>query len=236
MTTGRGATVAVIPARGGSKGIPGKNTAPLGGKPLLAWSIEAAQQAAGVDRVVVSTDSINVARVAEAHGAEVLIRPDHLATDDSQVIDTLRHLLRIWRTAGEQIRVLVLLEPTCPFRNTTDIEQCLSRLEDDAVDSVATFASAELNPHRAWRIEDGRPTTFLAGTNPWLPRQALPVAYQLNGGVYAFRADRLRDDHEAILFGRTAAVIMPPERSIDIDEPTDLLVANALLKEGSIAR
>lgn len=225
-------TVAVIPARGGSKGIPGKNIALLGGLPLVAWSIRVAKQVAAIDRVVVSTDSKEVTRTASALGAEVSERPPHLATDTALVIDTLRDLLERWRTAGESVRTVVLLEPTCPFRSAEDVESCLTVLEDETIDSVATFKAAELNPHRAWRIEDARPSMFLPDVDPWLPRQSLPPAYQLNGGVYAFRADRLRGEHRSILFGRSAAVVMPAERSIDIDEPRDLLLANMMLKEG----
>lgn len=233
MTPIPGVTIAVIPARGGSKGIPGKNIAVLGGAPLVSWSIKVARSVRAIDRVIVSTDSNDVARVAEAYGAEVSERPPHLATDTSMVIDTLRDLIECWRTAGESVRTVVLLEPTCPFRSVADVESCLKLLEDEAIDSVATFKRAELNPHRAWRITDNRPSTFLPGVNPWLPRQSLPAAYQLNGGVYAFRADRLRAEDESILFGNTAAVVMPPERSIDIDEPRDLLVANVMLEEGT---
>lgn len=229
-----GLTVAVIPARGGSKSIPGKNIAELGGKPLLAWSIDVARTAEGIDRVVVSTDDSAIAQVAEEYGAEVDMRPAHLATDTALVIDALRELLGRWRETGTAVRTLILLEPTCPFRSAGDIEECLARLDDDSVDSVATFKPAELNPLRAWRVDDGRPMTFIEGANPWVPRQALPNAYQLNGAVYAFRADRLTDAHGAILFGNAAAVIMPPERSVDIDNPFDLLVARQMLGGESV--
>jgi CMP-N-acetylneuraminic acid synthetase len=116
----------------------------------------------------------------------------------------------------------------------TDVERCLKLLEDEAIDSVATFKSAELNPERAWRIQDGIPSSFIPGANPWLPRQSLTAAYQLNGGVYAFRADRLSSDHRSILFGRSAAVTMPRERSVDIDDPLDLMVAEAMLQGGML--
>ena len=225
-------TVAVIPARGGSKSIPHKNIAPLGGRPLLVWSIEVAREVAAIDRVIVSTDDDAIARVAHEHGAEVDRRPAALAGDDALVIDALRELLARLAATGALPRVAVLLEPTCPLRSAADVEACLALLEDDAFDSVATFTSAALNPLRAWRIDQRRPTTFLAGVNPWLPRQRLPAAYQLNGAVYAFRADRLRPEHPSILFGNAAAVVMPFERSVDIDGRLDLLVAEAMLAGG----
>lgn len=227
-------TIAVIPARGGSKSIPKKNIVPLGGRPLLAWSIQTALAVPGIDKIIVSTDSDDIAAVADAYKVAVSRRPPELATDTALVIDTLRDLLRRLAQAGEAPKSLVLLEPTCPFRLPQDIEQCLSLLEDDTLDSVATFKRAELNPYRAWKIEEGRAEVFMPGVNPWLPRQQLPPAYQLNGAVYAFRCDRLRPEHPSILFGRTAAVIMPPERSIDIDNPIDLKVAQAILDSRAV--
>lgn len=228
-----GSTIAVVPARGGSKSIPRKNVAPLGGRPLLAWSIATARAVPGIDRVLVSTDDPAIARVARDHGAEVDDRPTALAGDDALVLDVLRDLLARLAAQGTRPRVVVLLEPTCPLRSVDDVARCLALLADEDLDSVATFKPAELNPLRAWRIEEGRPVTFLPDVNPWAPRQRLPSAYQLNGAVYAFRADRLTEAHGSVLFGRTAAVVMPAERSVDIDGPLDLLVAEAVVAAGS---
>jgi CMP-N-acetylneuraminic acid synthetase len=95
---------------------------------------------------------------------------------------------------------------------------------------VATFHEAELNPHRAWKIEDGRPVVFLPGAVPWLPRQKLPRAYQLNGAVYAFRIDGLREDTPSLLFGKSGAVVLPKNRAYDIDDEIDFLIAENLLR------
>lgn len=197
----------------------------------MAWSIEAARSATAIDRVIVSTDDDEIAAVAVSYGAEVSMRPAELATDDALVIEAVRDLLRRLADVGVEPRTFVLLEPTCPFRSRTDIEDCLALLVDDSVDSVATFVPAETNPVRAWTIENARPRPFIPAANPWLPRQRLPSAFQLNGAVYAFRADRFGREHESILFGNSAAVVMPHERSVDIDHPLDLLVAEAMLKE-----
>jgi CMP-N-acetylneuraminic acid synthetase len=97
-------------------------------------------------------------------------------------------------------------------------------------DSVATFKAADLNPHRAWRINDGKPEPFIPGVVPWLPRQMLPDAYQLNGAVYVFKAALLAEDIKGLLFGNAAAVIMPPERSVDIDDVLDIMIAEAMLQ------
>jgi len=228
-------TVAVIPARGGSKSIPGKNIAVVAGRPLLAWSIEVAQQVAAIDRIIVSTDDEAIADVAGQYGAEVSRRPPHLATDDSLVIDTLRDLIHRLREEGSPPGILVLLEPTAPLRLAQDVEECLAQLQDPTVDSVATFVEAKLNPARAWIVRNGRPESYISGINPWLPRQRLRPAYQLNGAVYAFRVDRLEPDSPAVLFGNMAAVMMPAERSVDIDDRVDLQVADALLRQRRVS-
>jgi len=221
--------IAVIPARGGSKGVPHKNIVPLGGKPLIVWSIETAQTVEVIDRAIVSTDDDEIAEVALEHGAEVYRRPARLATDSALVIDALRHLIDTLKAEGESGRILVLLEPTCPFRSNADVKACIEQVIRNGKDSVATFKEAELNPHRAWTIAEGSPKHFICGANPWLPRQQLPEAYQLNGAVYCFRTDRLSPTHQGLVFGESGAVIMPEGRSVDIDEMTDFHFAELVL-------
>ena len=222
--------IAVVPARGGSKSVPGKNIRPLAGKPLIGWTIEVAQAVEEIDRVIVSTDDDHIAEVAQRFGAEVYPRAHHLATDDALVIDALRDLHATLRGEGEPADLMVLLEPTCPLRSSDDVRQCVVRMIEDRLDSVATFKYADLNPHRAWKLEGTSPTPFIDGANPWRPRQELPPAYQLNGAVYAFYPGRLGKDGQALLFGRSGAVNMPNERSIDIDNEMDFVIA-ALIRE-----
>ena len=225
--------VAVIPARGGSKSIPGKNIRPLRGKPLLAWSIDVARQVAEIDRVIVSTDDPQIATVAEANGAEVYARPGPLATDDALVIDALKDLLEKLRRDGETAEWIVLLEPTCPLRTPADVLECLQLVSTGDYDSVATFKDADLNPHRAWRLVDGVPEVFIPGAIPWLPRQKLPKAFQLNGAVYVFRASLIADETKSLLVGRLGAVIMPRDRSQDIDDIVDFTIVEALLEKAN---
>jgi len=225
--------IAVVPARGGSKSIPGKNIRPLGGKPLLAWSIEVARQVSEIDRVIVSTDDAQIAAVGRAHGAEVYTRPPHLATDEALVIDALKDLLRTLQAEGETPEWAILLEPTCPLRAAEDVRDCLKLAVQGGYDSVATFKDAELNPHRAWRLIDGVPEVFIPGAIPWLPRQKLPKAYQLNGAVYVFRTSLLAQEAKSLLVGKLGAVLMPRERSQDIDDAIDFTIVEALLKESN---
>lgn len=222
--------IAVIPARGGSKSVPGKNVRPLGGKPLLAWSIEVAHQVSEIDRIIVSTDDTQIASVGRTHGAEVYARPPHLATDEALVIDALKDLIHTLRSEGETSDWVILLEPTCPLRTPGDVRDCLKLVDEGNYDSVATFKEAELNPHRAWRLVHGVPEVFIPGAVPWLPRQKLPKAYQLNGAVYVFRAALLAKEAKSLLVGKLGAVLMPRERSLDIDESIDFTIVEALLK------
>ena len=225
--------LAVVPARGGSSGIPKKNLERIGGRSLVERAIDVADVTPAIDRTVVSTDSDEIARVARIAGAEIHDRPPRLARDDSLVIDTLRHVLDEF-TAGGPPTYLVMLEPTCPFRSTDDVSRCLGVLAE-GYDSVATFRPAEVNPHRTWRVDDGTPEPFVRDADPWLPRQALPEAYQLNGGAYAFRAAEIPETGHSLLFGETGAVVMPEERSLDIDTELDLELARLLVAKGTLS-
>lgn len=224
-------TIAVVTARAGSKGVPGKNLRPLSGRPLIAWTIGVAQAAPSIDRVVVSTDGDEIAGVARGLGAEVIVRPSALADDVARSADVLRHVREELRRHGDNSRYMVLLQPTSPFRTVDDIERCLSLLHETDLDSVATFVDATLHPHQAWEIERGRPVTFISTAMPWVPRQLLPPVYQLNGAVYAFVTDRLGADDPALVFGRAGAVVMDVERSLDIDTEIDFLLAEALVRQ-----
>jgi CMP-N,N'-diacetyllegionaminic acid synthase len=223
--------VAVIPARGGSKTVPGKNIRPLAGRPLIAWSIEVGRQVPEIDRIIVSTDDAQIASVSREHGAEVYARPPHLATDEALVIDALKDLIGTLQAEHEQPEWLILLEPTCPLRTADDVRACLQLLAQGGYDSVATFKEADLNPHRAWRIVEGIPEVFIPGAVPWLPRQKLPKAYQLNGAVYVFRTKLLAAETKSLLLGKSTAVVMPRDRSQDIDDSVDFAIVEALLKK-----
>jgi CMP-N,N'-diacetyllegionaminic acid synthase len=226
--------IAVIPARGGSKSVPGKNIRLLRGKPLLAWPIEVAQQVSEIDRIIVSTDDAEISSVGKSYGAEVYVRPPDLATDDALVIDALKDLLLRLRSEDEMPEWVILLEPTCPLRTAEDVRECLKLVSRGSFDSVATFKDAELNPHRAWRIVDNTPEVFIEGAIPWLPRQKLPRAYQLNGAVYVVRASLLGQEARSLLVGRLGAVLMPRERSQDIDDNLDFAIVEALLRDSNV--
>lgn len=227
--------IAIIPARGGSKGIPRKNILPLAGKPLIAWTIEKAKQSKYIDKIVVSTEDNKIAEISKEYGAEVVERPKELAKDKSLAIDAVKYTLAELKKRKYSPVIGVLLEPTCPMRTSKDIDKCIEiLLEKEHLDSVATFSEATLNPMRAWTIEDGKPATFIRNAVPWLPRQKLKKAYQLNGAVYAFRVDKLKENDIAILFGNAHAVIIPKERQMfDIDDILDFEFIDFLIRKGN---
>ncbi|MDO9535546.1 MAG: acylneuraminate cytidylyltransferase family protein [Bacillota bacterium] len=222
--------IAFIPARGGSKGIPLKNIKILSGKPLLAWTIDLALSIAAFNRVIVSTDNLQIARVAEEYGAEVLDRPPHLAKDDSIPADVVRKAIKQFRDAGMKSDILTYLQPTSPLREKKDVIDCLELLAQ-GYDSAATFTEAALHPHQAWHIDGKKPALIVRGAKPWLPRQQLEKAYQLNGSVYAFWINRFPRSGLSILPEPCGAVLMPKERSIDIDDMLDFKLAEILISE-----
>lgn len=226
--------VALIPARGGSKSIPRKNIKELCGKPLISWTIQSALQMVEIDKVIVSTECDRIADVATMSGATVVKRPIEYAQDHSLPIDVVRHTLQVLEDSGERYDIMFYLEPTSPLRSIDDMQRCLYLLleNNQGFTSVATFSEAGLNPHRAWRITNqNTPSVFIDGANPFLPRQQLPKAYQLNGAVYVFNINTIHADSIIFLDDNTGAVVIPKERAVDIDEEIDFFVAEQLMKK-----
>lgn len=224
--------LAIIPARGGSKGIPGKNIRAFAGKPLIVHSIEIALNCSLVTRTVVSTDDSPIADVAIAHGAEVINRPAELASDAALVIDAIKHAVLEVEREGEAVDIVLLLEPTSPFRRTEDLEKCIQVLLDDRADSVATFTESHVSPNRLWRVSDGVVEPYIEGAVPWLPRQRQPIAHELTGQIYGVSRKVLfeNEDSIALLLGRKYAVITPRETALDIDTELDFMMAEKIME------
>jgi CMP-N,N'-diacetyllegionaminic acid synthase len=212
----------LIPARGGSRGVPRKNVRTLATKPVLAWTIEAALACEGLDRVVVSTDDSEIADVARAFGAEVpFVRPVELAADETPDLPVYRHALE---ALGDEFDAVALLRPTAPLRTADDIAAAL-RLLDDQADCVRSVCEAEHSPYWMGVVEDGRLRPLLDQVPA--QRQLLPPVYRLNGAVDVVRCASVGDE----LFGGTVrAYVMPRERSVDLDTELDFLLAEALLR------
>jgi len=220
----------VIPARSGSKSVKDKNIRPLGGRPLMAWSIKAGLACKQINQVVVSTDSDKYAQLAKFYGAEVINRPAELAQDETPMISVLQQVLSV-KTAD----IIVLLDPTSPFRLVKDIEACLEKINEPATDSVVTVTEAEHNPYFIMGtigLNDCWKFPLVKTDLPIARRQEAPKAYQLNAGVYVIKKAVI--EAGKIFTDKTKAVIMPIERSVHIDTKMDFKFAEFLLKEGYV--
>lgn len=235
-----GGILALIPARGGSKSIPRKNIRPLAGYPLIAYSIAAGLAAETIDRVIVSTDDEEIARIAREFGAETpFIRPPSLARDNTPDLPVFEHALA-WlnENEGYQPQIVVQLRPTSPFRRTWHIDQAVLRLiERPEADAVRTVCIPFQNPFKMWKIDpDGylQPLIDIGVPEAYnLPRQVLPDVYWQTGYVDAVWSDTILTKHsmtgEAIL-----PLLIGAEEWIDIDSPDDWRRAERLLDSGEI--
>jgi CMP-N-acetylneuraminic acid synthetase len=224
---------AVITARGGSKGIPGKNIADLAGKPLIAWGIEAALKSPSVNRLIVSTDDDKIAEVCRKYGANVPFkRPAELSGDKSPHIPVIQHAVK-WMEDNENkvYDRIMLLQPTSPFTTSEDIEAALKLAEN--ADAVSSVCLSEKHPAYALTLDkNGMLERYLKRESEgYFRRQDLKPAYTENGAIYIVKRDVLMLEDFLDPPGRTRAYIMPPERSMDIDTPWDLYLANLIMKD-----
>jgi len=218
--------LAVIPARGGSKGLPGKNIRDLAGMPLVAWTIEAAQASRCIDRLILSSDDDEIVQVARRWGCDVpFVRGEDLATDEATTVDVVLDSLR--RCPGYDW--VVVLQPTSPLRTTEDIDRCLLECLDQGASVGVSVCEATVSPYWMFsRDGQGQLQTLLPMPQGATRRQDLPNAYQLNGAVYVASCNWLRVNANFITPG-TYAYVMPQSRSIDIDNPMDFFFAEQLL-------
>ena len=226
--------MAIIPARGGSKGIPGKNIADIAGKPLIAWTIEAALASRIIDRVVVSTDDDKIAEIARNHGAEVpWMRPPELALDTTATVDVLIYNLQRLETEQNYIPDLImLLQPTSPLRTSDDIVNAVDVYKEKDAKTVVSVCETSDHPYLVKKLDDtGQISTFMdiSSGEQNLRRQDLPPAYVLNGAIYLTGRNSLLQQ-KSLYEKPVFAYIMPAERSIDIDTPLDMELARVILK------
>lgn len=215
--------VGLITARGGSKGLPGKNIRPLGGKPLIAWTISAAQRAESIARVVVSTDDNEIADVARKFGAEVpFMRPAELAQDRSPHIDVVLHALDTLASGdGVVPDALMLLQPTSPFRTADDIDAAVRLARQKSAPAIVSVVETHDHPFLVRRQNaDGSLAQFVPCDIAYPRRQDLPPAYALNGAIYLCGVETIRRLQTFEPPG-TLAYEMPPERSLQIDTSWD---------------
>ncbi|MGB0679689.1 MAG: cytidylyltransferase domain-containing protein [Polyangiales bacterium] len=220
--------IAIIPARGGSKGLPGKNLRHLGGKPLVVWSIEAAQASHLVTTTLLSSDDAATLEVAARHGVTPLKRPAALATAEASSEAVMMHALDACPPADADALVL-LLQPTSPLRDAQDIDRALTLLLETQADAVISVCEPAHSPYKCFYVrDDGCLAGVVDDDTPFLPRQKLPRALRPNGAIYACSVTHFQCTGR--LFGaRTIPYLMPACRSIDIDVEADLRQAEAWL-------
>ena len=207
MTRPGGGVLGITPARGGSQGIPRKNIQPLCGKPLIAWTIEAAQAARRLDRYAVSTEDAEIAKAARRAGAEVIERPSALATHEATTLSVLQHAL-----TQVPADTVVLLQATSPIRETGLIDRCIERFFESGADSLAT----------------GFICTYTAYGTTHARRQEIPGFFYDDGNVYVMKADLILRGERC--GERIERVLLDREQNVEIDEPFDLWLAEQVLK------
>lgn len=226
-------TLAIIPARAGSKGIRNKNIAQVEGKPLIFYSIFEALHSKNINRVIVSTDSKEIAAIAENFGADVpFLRPPELARDDTPGIVPILHAVR-WLEEHENFRpdFVMCLQPSCPLRTREDIDNAVRIAIEKNADAVVSVTPVKHHPYWMKVVdEEGQMTNFVCLEQPITRRQDLPPIYALNGAIYLARWEVLLE-RQTWYTEHTYAYIMPPERSLDIDTPWDLYLADLILRD-----
>ncbi|WP_164668019.1 cytidylyltransferase domain-containing protein [Virgibacillus doumboii] len=217
--------LAIIPARGGSKGVPRKNIKNLAGKPLIAWTIEEAKKSKYIDRLILTSEDKEIINVARLFGCEApFIRPQELANDNTPGIEPILHAI-------EQVRgydYVVLLQPTSPLRNTQDIDQTIEKCDKNNGVAAVSVTESDKSPYWMYQLEKEMMTPLIDINNVPKRRQDAPKAYVLNGAVYVSKVDKILEEKN-FLQKEKIAHIMPSERSLDIDRELDFTVCEVMI-------
>jgi CMP-N,N'-diacetyllegionaminic acid synthase len=224
--------LAVIPARSGSKGIKDKNIKMLSGKPLLAYTIEAAKQSGLFDEIFVSTDSEKYAKIAQEWGASVpFLREDELSTDIASSWDVVKNAIIRFRDMGKEFDTVALLQPTSPLRTADDIIAGYNMMKEKDANIIVAVCEVDHSP--LWSNILPKDLSFINFINQDIvnmPRQSLPIYYRINGALYIAKTKYLMST-DNIYADKSYAVIMSKEHSVDIDDEMDFVIAEVLLKK-----
>ncbi|KAF0220676.1 MAG: N-acylneuraminate [Geobacteraceae bacterium] len=220
--------LAIIPARGGSKGVPRKNIRIVAGKPLIAWTIEEARKSQYIDRLVVSTDDQEIADIAVQWGGEVpFLRPPELAQDHTPGIAPVLHMLTALSPTYD---LVVLLQPTSPLRTVEDIDGAIASLIQRNAKACVSVVEPDKSPYWMYSLDrSGHLVPLLDGN--FACRQDIPIVYALNGAIYVAESNWLGNE-QTFMTLETTAYIMPKSRSLDIDTETDLTISTFILNGG----
>jgi len=221
--------IVLIPARGGSKRVKSKNLYMIGTKPLLAWSIESAQKEKIVNKTFVSTDSKIISFYAKYYGAQIHKREKKYSGDNSLIADTIKSFIKFLKNKIKyKPDILVILEPTSPFREKNLIKKCLIKMVKTKSDSIATFVPVKTHPYRSWFVDKkGKPKAF-SKKNSWKLSQKLKPSFELDGSLYAFRIKEKLNFSKGLLVGKSTSYICSGNNQIEIDTEKDIKYANLI--------
>lgn len=220
--------IAIIPARGGSKGLPRKNIRLLAKKPLISYTIEEALKSEYINRIIVSTEDQEIANISKHYGAEVVKRPDSLSRDDSLTIDAVFHVIESPNVQIEKLDVVILLQPTSPLRNLQDIDIAIDIFLKNECNSVISVCEYEHSPYWAYKIDDKFLKPLFENSYLKMRRQDLPKSFMPNGALYISTVGVLQE-YKSFNSPKTLPYIMPLIRSVDIDNELDFIVAESIL-------
>jgi CMP-N,N'-diacetyllegionaminic acid synthase len=223
--------IAIIPARGGSKGLPRKNVLNVGGKPLIAWTIEAALDTSIIDLVYVSTDNEEIAQISRQFGAKVIMRPAEFATDGAGTEPVIEHAINILNSEGINCSQVFLLQATSPLRTASHIEKAYARYIEEGASCVISVFEPKHSPAKAYIILDsGEIDGLLSKSAPYTRRQDLPKAVQPNGAIYIFSVIQFMK-HKVIPRTKVFPFFMTEYESIDIDDQDDFNAVNTMMEK-----
>ena len=229
----KGQTVlGIVPARGGSKRLPGKNLARAAGKPLLGWTLEAGLKSALIDKIILSTDDQAVNDVGRRFGVdEVLTRPSLLGEDDASMNAVIRHLLQVLRERDEQFDYLILLQPTSPLRTSKHIEEAFTLLgKTDAMGAISVCQTEHPTEWMGKLSSNGSLDSFFRQTELDKQSQLFSPSYQINGAIYIVPVKQFLEERTLFLSSGMVAYVMERIDSVDIDDEYDLRLAEWLLQ------
>lgn len=222
--------LAIIPARGGSKGIPRKNIKKIAGKPLIAYTIDSASNSKYVNKIIVSTEDQEIAEISKEYGSEIINRPKELANDNSPTIDAILHAIDSLEEKDYFIDIVILLQPTSPMRTEEDLDEAIELFMKNDCESVVSVCELEHSPYWSLKIENNYLKPGFGKKYFKMRRQELPTLFLPNGAIFISTPENIRT-YKNFYLDKTLPYIMSSENSIDIDTELDFKLAEIVLKE-----
>lgn len=223
--------VAIIPARGGSKGLTRKNIIDLAGKPLIAWTIEAALKSKYITKTIVSSEDEEILNFSKNYGAEIIKRPDNLASDTATSESVVDHTIDFLQCNGEEFDILVLLQPTSPLRTSIDIDSAFETMFDNNSTAIISVFETDNKTLKSFKYGvNGYIEGISNNKYPFMRRQDLPKTYMPNGAIYIVNINAFRIS-KGFMTDRTSCYVMPITRSLDIDTELDLRSIERIIKK-----